>query len=50
MRGGRGLKGLQVERQQRAERERGRCERNMGDDSRKMDYCQGIVPLYLSFE
>jgi len=26
------------------------CERNMGNDSREVDYCQGTVPGYLSFE
>ena len=26
------------------------CERNMGDDSRELDYCQDTVPGYLSFE
>ena len=33
-------------------KERGRliCERNMGDDSRELDYCQDTVPGYLSFE
>ena len=26
------------------------CERNMWNDSKEMDYCQGTVPGYLSFE
>ena len=26
------------------------CERNIGNDSRELDYCQGTVPGYLSFE
>jgi hypothetical protein len=26
------------------------CERNMGDDSKELNYCQGTVPGYLSFE
>ena len=26
------------------------CERNMENDSRELNYCQGTVPGYLSFE
>ena len=26
------------------------CERNIANDSRQVDYCQGTVPGYLSFE
>ena len=45
-----GPKGPPLQSQERAVRGRGWCERNMGNDSREFNYCQGTVPGYLSFE